>query len=222
MRRNLDEIMGLRRGQVVLGGGATATSVLLPSAIARFRSAHPEIRFVLTEAGSAQVVDQVAGGRIDVGVVTLPASNPDVVCKPLLKDEVVLVARSDDELQGMVSADDLRGRGMIAFEAGSAIRRIIDAALARVGAELEVTMELRSVTAMLQMVDATGDLAFVSRFALGNQSGLKTISVRRLRVTRSLALVTRRGGALGPAAEAFVATLIRTAARLETAGTPGH
>jgi DNA-binding transcriptional LysR family regulator len=218
MRRRVDELKGLRRGEIVLGGGATATSVIFPAAIAAFRSAHPDIRFILTEAGSSQVVGDVAGGRVQLGLVTLPVSDPEVGCEALVEDEIVLVARSDDHLDDVVGAADLRGRGIIAFEAGTAVRRIVDTALARVGAEVEVTMELRSVTTMLQMVAATGDLAFVSRLALGGHPGLRSVAVRRLRVNRTLAVATRRGVAPGPAGEAFLTTLRHTAAALSTPG----
>ena len=62
MRGDIAEHLGLRRGTVVLGGGATVTSSVLPPAIAAFRADHPAIRFLVKEAGSHQIVDDVAQG----------------------------------------------------------------------------------------------------------------------------------------------------------------
>lgn len=210
MRRDIAEHLGLGRGTVVLGGGATVTSCLLPPAIASFRANHPSIRFLVKEAGSHQVADDVAHGRAQVGIVTLPVVHDDLELTPLLDDEIVLVARRDDPLRSPARTADLVGRGVIAFEPGSAIRRTIDTSLAAASIAVEVTMELRSVPSMLQMVSATGDLAFVSALSLRHETELRTVEVQGLSITRSLALATRRGNPLAPAAEAFVRSLYPT------------
>jgi DNA-binding transcriptional LysR family regulator len=212
MRRDVAEYLGLKRGTVVLGGGATVTSSLLPEAIAVFRSNFPEIRFSVKEAGSHQIVDDVSQGLIQIGIVTLPVEQGDLDLSPLVEDEIVLLARRDDPLRSPADPADLRDRGVIAFEAGSAIRRIIDHSLAAAGITIDVTMELRSVPSMLQMVSATGDLAFVSALSRHGGTDLRTIRVRGLSITRSLALVTRRGIPLPPAAEEFVRCLRQTVA----------
>lgn len=210
MRRDIAEHLGLRRGTVTLGGGATVTSCLLPQAIAAFRADYPGIRFLVKEAGSHQVIDDVAQGRIQIGIVTLPVVHDDLEVTPLAEDEIVLVARRDDSLDPPAEPADLNGRGVIAFEPGSAIRRIVDASLSAAGVAVEVTMELRSVPSMLQMVSATGDLAFVSALSLRDEKELRTVQVKGLSMTRSIALATRQGIALTPAAEAFVQSLHTT------------
>jgi DNA-binding transcriptional LysR family regulator len=213
MRRDIAEHLGLRRGTVILGGGATVTSCLLPQAIAGFRANYPGIRFLVKEAGSHQVIEDVAQGRIQIGIVTLPVGHDDLEVTPLVEDEIVLVARRDDSLHPLADPADLNGRGVIAFEPGSAIRRIVDTSLSAAGVAVEVTMELRSVPSMLQMVSATGDLAFVSRLSLRNETELLTVQVKGLSITRSLALATRQGIPLTPAAEAFVQSLHTTVHR---------
>jgi len=213
MRRDIAEHLGLHQGTVVLGGGATVTSSLLPPTIAAFRAEHPAIRFLVKEASSQQVVDDVAQGLIQVGIVTLPVLHDDLELTPLLDDEIVVVARRDDPLRPRAVPADLQGRRVIAFEPGSAIRRIVDASLAAAGVSVEVTMELRSVPSMLRMVAATGDLAFVSGLSLRNETELRTVPVRGLSITRSLGLATRRGIPLPPAARAFVEFLQPTGAR---------
>lgn len=213
MRRDIAEHLGLHQGTVVLGGGATVTSSLLPPTIAAFRAEHPAIRFLVTEASSQQIVDDVAQGLIQVGIVTLPVLHDDLELTPLLDDEIVVVARRDDPLRPRAVPADLQGRRVIAFEPASAIRRIVDASLAAAGVSVEVTMELRSVPSMLRMVAATGDLAFVSGLSLRNETELRTVPVRGLSITRSLGLATRRGIPLPPAARAFVEFLQPTGAR---------
>jgi len=207
MRHDIAEHLGLRRGTVILGGGATVTSSLLPPAIAAFRATHPTIRFLVKEAGSQQIAQNVAAGLIQIGIVTVPIVHPDLDITPLIDDEIVLVARRDDPLQRLAEPTDLQGRSVIAFEPNSAVRRIVDTALTAAGVTVKTTMELRSVPSMLQMVAATGELAFVSGLSLRNEPELRIVQVRHLSITRTLALATRRGIPLPPAARAFVESL---------------
>lgn len=140
--------------------------------------------------------------------MTLPVFHDGLELTSLVDDEIVLVVRRDDPLR----ARRPPWSGRIAFEPGSAIRRIVDTSLSAAGIAVEVTMELRSVPSMLQMASATGDLAFVSGLTQRSETGLRTVQVRGLSITRSLALATRRGIPLPPAARAFVQSLRLTGA----------
>src|SRR6185369_13710000 len=46
------ELVGLERGSIRVGGGATATTYLLPPVVSAVRRKHPGLRFYLREAGS--------------------------------------------------------------------------------------------------------------------------------------------------------------------------
>jgi DNA-binding transcriptional LysR family regulator len=210
LRREIGERLELARGVVRVGGGATAVSSLLPDAIAAFQAEHPAIRFHVREAGSREIAGAVADRSLELGVVTLPVREPSVATRPLLSDQIVLVARADHPLaeRALVRALDLRDQPFVAFETASAVRDVIDRALERAGVEVDVAMELRSVPSMLRMVAATGYLAFVSRTSIGDQEGLSEIPVRGLRITRRLAVASRAGVPLSPAAEAFAESLV--------------
>lgn len=203
--------MQLDTGSVRIGGGATAVSFLLPDAIADFRRGHPGVVFHLREAGSQDIAQAVLDGRLELGIATLPVSAPELAVRPLCEDRVVLVGARDHALacRRRVGIEALQGQGLVGFEAGSAIRRLIDGALRDAGVEMDVVMELRSVAAILQMVESTGSLAFVSELGVpARNPRIARIGVRGLRIVRKLGIVQRRGRTLSPAAEAFAAALL--------------
>jgi DNA-binding transcriptional LysR family regulator len=187
---------------VRVGGGATAVSYLLPRAIGAFRRQHPDVRFEVREAGSRDVELAVRSEVLELGVVTLPTSLPDLEVEPLLTDRIVLVAGKGHPLAGKerVSLKDLQGQLLVGFEGGSAIRLLIDAALREADVSMNVVMELRSIAAILKMVETTGSLAFVSQ--MGAERA-RVVHVRGLRVERQLALIRKVGRSLSPAASAF-------------------
>ncbi len=195
----------LEGGTVRIGGGATAVSFILPEAIAEFQASHPQVRFQMREAGSSEIADDVVAGQLELGVVTLPVRDRELNITPLTNDRVVLVARHDHPLAGRrrVRIMDLSDQAFVAFEAGSALRQIIDGKLRDAGVEVNVVMELRSIPAILRMVLTTGNLAFVSRLGMERQKDIVEVPVQGLRIERRLAVIARRGVTLSPAAGAF-------------------
>ena len=195
----------LEGGTVRIGGGATAVSFILPEAIAEFQASHPQVRFQMREAGSSEIADDVVAGQLELGVVTLPVRDRELNITPLTNDRVVLVARHDHPLAGRrrVRIMDLADQAFVAFEAGSALRQIIDSKLRDAGVEVNVVMELRSIPAILRMVSTTGNLAFVSRLGMERQKDIVQVPVQGLRIERRLAVIARRGVTLSPAADAF-------------------
>ena len=199
----------LEGGSVRIGGGATAVSYMLPEAIAAFQAAHPQVRFQMREAGSSEIADDVVAGHLELGVVTLPVRDRELQVTPLTTDRIVLVARRDHALaqRRRVRIDDLADQAFVAFEAGSALRQIIDSKLRDAGVEVNVVMELRSIPAILRMVSTTGNLAFVSQLGMEQQNDVVAVQVQGLRIERRLAVIARRGVTLSPAASAFTRRL---------------
>jgi len=214
MKARIVEHLRLDAGVVRIGGGATAVGFLLPRAIAAFRKQHPRVVFQVKEAGSREIEAAVLGEELELGIVTLPTRSREVDERPLAQDKIVLVASKDHPLakQDHVEAQDLNGQNLVGFEAGSAVRWLIDAALREAQVEVNVVMELRSVAAILQMVETTGSLAFVSELsvlppAAPRARNVVPLEVRGLEIQRELALIRKRGRSLSPAAHAFSESL---------------
>jgi DNA-binding transcriptional LysR family regulator len=211
LRKRVAAHLSLEEGLVRVGGGATAVSFLMPPVIAGFRRAHPGVQFQLKEASSRDIEQQVLEDRLELGVVTSPVRAPDLVSAVVCQDVIALVAARDHPLAKLrrVTPAALQGHRLVGFEAGSAIRQLIDGALRSVGVELEVAMELRSISAILQLVAATRDLALVSELGLrAMPRSVRRLPLRGLRIVRTLAVISRRGQALSPAAATFRAALL--------------
>lgn len=214
------QLVGLESGSIRVGGGATATTYLLPPVVSAVRRGHPALRFYVREAGSNAVAAAVASGELDLGIVTLPARGHDGLdARPLVEDELRLIVPPGHRLRPVGRggrADgpaafrwkDLAGESVVAFEAGTAVRELVDRAALAAGVELGVVMELRSIESIKQMVAAGIGVGFVSRFALAEGEGL---ACREGRLGRQLAVVRRRDRRPSPAAAEFERVLMQTA-----------
>ncbi len=210
LKEHIAALQRLDAGTVRLGGGATAIEFVVPPAIARFQAAHAAIRFRVKEAGSREVEDDVLDERLELGIVTLPARSNELHVELLRHDRIVLVAAKRHALAGrrQLRPQSLAGQDYIGFEGGSAIRQIVDRTLRDLGVEMNVVMELRSIPAMLRMVETTGSLAFVSELAVPRGGDVRVVPVRGLAAVRQLALIHKRGRPLSPAAQQFATDLL--------------
>lgn len=211
LKEDVARHLRLDAGIVRMGGGATAVSHVLPPVIAKFRRSHPMVRFDVREAGSREIEIMVHSEVLDFGVVTLPTSQTDLSVEPLLTDRIVLIAGRFHPFVKckQIAATDLEGQNIVGFEAGSAIRHLIDSALRSADVSVNVVMELRSISAIRRMVETTGSLAFVSELGA---KGASVLSVTGFKVDRQLALIKKRDRPLSPAAHAVWDHLLQGAA----------
>jgi LysR family cyn operon transcriptional activator len=208
----LDELAGLERGSLAIGGGATATTYLLPTLLGAFHERSPAIRLFVREQGSADVVDAILSGELELGVVTLPVGAPAqgrgaldrLEIEPWLVDELRLIVPPGHRLRGrdVFEWSEIDGEPMVLFEAGSAVRELLDRQIGEAHIHTETVMELRSIESIKQMVEQGIGAAFVSRFALVDPGG--GLRCADGPIERELAIVYRTDRTPSPAARVFV------------------
>lgn len=216
------ELVGLETGSIRVGAGATAVGYLLPEAIRAVQREHPGLRFSIREAGSSAVAEGVISGELDLGIVTLPIEHPradDLMTVRTIPDELRLIVHEGHRLSGRRSFkwEELRGEPVVAFEAGSAVRRRIDETAAVHGVTLSIVMELRSIESIVQMVRAEIGVGFVSKHGLPDGAGLRPVEGEGGGgpLGRELAVVRRRDRVPSHAAAAFERALLASLPRVK-------
>jgi len=183
--RAVAEIEGVHAGEVRLGAGATACTYLLPPALAAFRADHPGVRFLLREANTDQVLDELNAGDLDLGVV------PTDTGEPWFDDELILVAAPDLPHPGRAP--------FVAFPRGSTSRELLE----RHFPGADVVMELGSIAAVKGNVRAGIGVALVSSSAVVHDLAtgrLIAVPHAATPISRPLHLVHRGVQHLPPAA----------------------
>jgi DNA-binding transcriptional LysR family regulator len=192
-RRAIEEVEGLRSGEVRIGAGATATTYLLPKILSKFRRKHPQIKFLLREGYALDIRAEIEAGQLDLGIVS--GSGNDF----WIDDELIVVASPKI---------DARKAGFLTFPEGSNTREL----LKKHFGEVEIVMELAGIAAVKGNVRAGMGKALMSRAAVRSdlRSG-KVVEVRSRRtpIRRKLCLVHRGVGRLPPAAAALREAILR-------------
>jgi DNA-binding transcriptional LysR family regulator len=147
-RAEMRSYLGLEKGRLTIGLIQTSASgVDVVGAVGEFCQRHPGIELRIVDQTTAEMVEGVRRGPLDLAVVGIgPDELPDgLVGRQLAVDPLVGVTSAElaDGLVGPVSVADLLGRGrLIQFAPGTGIRRHVDAAVRRAGLEASSTFEL--------------------------------------------------------------------------------
>lgn len=211
-------LSGLETGSIRAGAGATAASYILPSVVSDMRRAHPGLKFYVREMGSSAIVEAILNGELDLGIVTLPiraVGAKQLVLRSLVDDELRLITPPRHKLAKETSFrwSDLKGESVIGFEAGSAVREVVDAAAASSGITLDVVMELRSIQSIQQMVAAGVGVGFVSRLSDAPKR-LPSLTPKGEPLIRELAIVRRSDHTPSTAVAEFERRLLKYAESL--------
>ncbi|CAN5609452.1 LysR substrate-binding domain-containing protein [soil metagenome] len=130
--------LGEISGQVRLGIIGTTGRWLLPPLLAAMADAHPKVSLVTIDATTTSLIPQLATGRLDLAIVNLPVSDPDVAIEVLFEEEHVVLAPGGHPLadRERLSLSDLAGIPLLLEPPGTGFRDDLDDDAAAVGVTL--------------------------------------------------------------------------------------
>jgi len=142
------------RGKLRLSGGMSVCLYVFPPLLKHLRRVHPQLDVRLTVATAGRSVQEIRGGRVDAGLLTLPVEESDLVTVPGLREELLLVTTPTHPLakRRRVAPRDLAGLPFIQFEVGSGTRNVIDRFFASENLEPTVVMDTENVEIIKAMV----------------------------------------------------------------------
>jgi DNA-binding transcriptional LysR family regulator len=184
-------------GRVRLGAIATMQSDVIPEALKRLRDRHPALDVELMLADSDALIASVKSGRLDAAVVVRPASGGSrrLDWRTLRSQPYVLLAPSS--LAGRTVQDILQRHDVIRYDPALTGGRIAARYLREVFPRARVTMDVRSIDAIVAMVSAGLGVSIVPqpRQALLDAHGIRAVALGRRRPARQIAFVARRADA---------------------------
>lgn len=122
LRAGGDEGDGAVRGRVVVGTPESLCSTRLPGVMAALRSRHPEVDVQLHAGGTAECVEGLRSGRLDVALLLEEdAGFPDVTAEPVAREPLALVCAPGHPLAARTRAlswEDLAAEDFFLLEQG--------------------------------------------------------------------------------------------------------
>lgn len=181
---------------------------MLPELVGQWKIRHPASPVRLVIANTSEVIAAVAAFDVDVGFIEGSQTHPDLVVRPWLNDELVVVASPAHPLAaGPVSRRLLREASWALRETGSGTREAADRWLIEHLGEINVAFELGSPEAIKRLVAAGAALGLLSARAVAQalaDGTLVELQTRLPPAVRRLSMVLHRDKHLGRGTEDFV------------------
>lgn len=189
-------------GKIAIGTGATACIHLLPNILQTLRRQFPALDVRVSTGNTDAILRDVEQNRLDLALVTLPATGRSLLVTPLLEDEFVgIFSAGQLDMPQLMTAEALSGMPLVVFEGGSSTRRLIDDWYLKAGVRAKPVMELGSIEAIKEMVAAGLGYSIVPRIAVAAAHHRRGLQVKPLTppLSRTLGIALRQDKPLGSA-----------------------
>lgn len=218
VRFEMQELAGLRKGRVRLGATPTLCISLVAEVLTAFHAVHPGIDLHLTESGSRGLLDELAGGTLDLALITTAedGSAPTASLRrlPLLSEELVVVASAtNDLLEGIesLSLAELAELPQLTFHESYELRATTMQAFQDADLVPHIVLEGAEMDAVLRCVERGLGVAVVPAMVMVDRPGLRSVRLTSPRLVRTISLAHRNDVALTRAAQAMQRLIIETA-----------
>jgi LysR family hydrogen peroxide-inducible transcriptional activator len=201
-------------GELKLAFIPTVGPYLLPKVATRLKRALPKLKLLLYEYQTAQLLEKLRDGDIDMGILALPIPTDGLECRELYEEAFMLAVPDAHPLAQRERArvEDLRGETLLLLEDGHCLRDQALEVCSRVRVSEDQDYRATSLETLRQMVAAGHGVTLLPQLATtgpgGTTRGLRVRPFTRPSPSRSIGAVWRKSTTRGPAIEA-IAEVIR-------------
>jgi DNA-binding transcriptional LysR family regulator len=203
-------IARVARGEVSFAVTAAVAAALMPKILARYRASYPNIKVIMQDVGSDQLVPKVLSSEVEFSIGTIDKATPLTSLEVLLRDHISVVCTADSPFakRSEISWREIADTPTIGLTKEISIRRLIDQALAANGRTLVPTYEVSYMSTALSMTVHGLGISILPSFLITTMEHPQLVAVKLVDpvVPRELFLIAKEGRSLSPAAKALVQT----------------
>ncbi len=225
VRHEMQELAGLSTGRVRLGATPTLCISIVAEVLTAFHGQYPGIELHLSERGSRGLLKDLAGGTLDLALITtseeLTGPSTSLSRLPLLVEELVVISATHGSLlesDRPLTLVELAALPQITFHESYDLRAATMQAFNDAGLRPKVVLEGAEMDAVLRCVERGLGVAVVPAMVLVDRPGLRSVRLIDPGLERTISLAHRRDVALTRAAKAMQELIISTAEVFSSTG----
>jgi DNA-binding transcriptional LysR family regulator len=212
-RDAVQDIVGLRRGEVRLGATPSLCASLVPAVLRTFRSYHPGIALHVNEGSSHDLSTDLLAHTLDLALIVQPEHgvDPALHAAPILRESLVVASVASGPpptISPHLSLTELQHTPMVMFRPGYDLRDVTLEACRQAGFTPRFAVEGGEMDAVLAFVEAGLGVALVPSMVLANRPLLRATPLAAPGMRRTIALAHRKRSVLPHAAAALRVTLL--------------
>ena len=199
-------------GTIRVGASVTVGACVLPGLVSRFNRSVSAADVEVAEDNTASIEALILQDKIDLGLVEGEISSPDVLSRPFLEDELVLICSPSHRFAACpeVEPSELERESFIIREKGSGTRKTFEDKLAEQNLAWKAAWTCNNSDTIKNAVAAGLGISVISRRAVSNEvkSGLLLErQVRGISFKRQFKLIFHKNKYLTEPMKQFMALL---------------
>jgi DNA-binding transcriptional LysR family regulator len=212
MKRTLNDMTNLTRGQVTIGLPPFIGSLFFPKVMAKFHHAYPNIELNITEYGGARVVKSIEEGEFELGVAVLPIDEQQFQVYPIVEEEMKLLVYKHHRLASRSKVDlkELKDEEFIFYHEEFALNKIMRNYFIEAGFEPKILFKSSQWDLMTEMVAENLGITILPQ-SICNRAIKKDIKIIDLKQTIlwSLVVITKRDRYTSNATRTFIDFILK-------------
>ena len=223
----MEAFLGLKQGEIQLGGSTIPGEYILPKIIGRFHQKYPLISVILSVSDTSEIRSRVLEGALELGVVGSKVPHKALIHHELWKDELVLAVPAQHRWakRKEISLEELMEESFIMRETGSGTLNVMEEHLRASRAiradALTVVARFGSSTAVKEGIKAGLGISILSSRALDTElkTGiLKALKIKGLPIYRSFYLIRDKRRIASPICQGLRDFLLTTSKEKDETG----
>lgn len=177
MQADMSDHASGRRGALRILANTSAMTEALPADLAAYSRKHPDVRLVVEERWSAEIVKAVQAAEADIGIIVEGQRAEGLELLPYRSDRLAAVMPAGHPLTLVepLKFIDVLDHDVVALESGSSMMRLLASQAVVAEKTLQLRIQVRSFEAVCRMVQSglgIGLLPFQAASELGKSMGL--------------------------------------------------
>ncbi len=210
-RRKIDSIRQLVRGELTIGCSDTVSSYILPTLLSDFLNEYPDLDITVQNRPSLHIVRMVLEGVAEIGFVTLPLSDSNLVTTSFFSYNMVAVCAPDHlcAKRSKIDFPSLSKQRLLLLEPGTKSRMLLDETFAMLQLTPHAVMGFGSVEVQKAFARKGIGIAIVPDFAVKKdaEDGALVVLPIRGAARRKIGIIQRKNRMLSIAAQRFLSII---------------
>lgn len=209
IEKSISSMLKLSEGMVRIGTTKTYARFLMPSLVHHYRQIYPNIKIVVNEGASQDMILDLLDFKNDVTVTSKPISSDEVTFTPFRREKLALILSPTHPLTAFksISFEQLAREPILMKESGSGTRKEVNALFAANRCAPNILMESGNIELIKQLVMRGEGLAFLPGVCVAQEISdkkLATVALESYQPSLQVYIAYLKNQQLSPPAQALV------------------
>lgn len=196
-REDLGRVRGALAGRVAVGLPPSVSKMMTVPLTREFRKRLPNATLSISEGLSMSMREWLLAGRLDIALLHNPAPSSEIDTIPLAEEDLYLVSRRSGESKpAPARLKDIAQLPLVIPNRPNAIRMLLETHMAGIGCKPPISLEIDSVSAILDLVADGAGHAILSKYAVATAANPVAYVINRIvepRLVSKLSIATAAG-----------------------------